>query len=132
MPSFRFENPREFGERAKLLRKTAPKAERFLWNALSALRDETGLRFRRQHPLHPYIADFACTKARLIIELDGASHDVRYVYDAKRDADLRSRGWIIMRFNNEDVEKNLEGVVLTILERTRELYRPTPNPSRKR
>jgi primosomal protein N' (replication factor Y) len=92
MASFHYQTPREYGKRAKALRKQSPKTERLLWNALSALRKETKLHFRRQHPLPPYIADFACIKAGLIVELDGMSHDARQIYDAKRDAILRDRG----------------------------------------
>ena len=119
MPSFHYKTPRTYGQRAKTLRKLAPKAERLLWNALSALRTETKLHFRRQHPLPPYIADFACVKARLIIELDGMSHDMRQAYDKKRDTELSRRGWTVMRFSNEEIERNLDGVTLTILETTR-------------
>jgi very-short-patch-repair endonuclease len=111
-----YNTPREYGERAKALRKQAPLAERLLSNALSKLRVETGLRFRRQHPVPPYFADFACVKACLIIELDGASHDARQAYDARREAALRNVGWTIIRFSNADVEKNLNGVVSTIIE----------------
>jgi len=119
MPNYCFEKPREYGERAKALRKLAPQTERILWKALSALRQETGLRFRRQHPVPPYFADFACVRASLIIELDGPSHDARQDYDSQRDTELRRRGWTVMRFSNEEVEKNLEGVVMTILKNVR-------------
>jgi very-short-patch-repair endonuclease len=132
MPSYHYKNPREHSQYAKTLRKLAPKVERLLWRALSALRIETGLRFRRQHPLRSYIADFACVKARVIVELDGASHDARQEYDVRREAVLNGRGWTILRFSNEEVECNLEGVVLTILEKVHSVYQPTPNPSRKR
>jgi len=115
-----YQNSRDYGQRAKALRKQAPKTERLLWNALSMLRLETGLRFRRQHPLPPYFADFVCVKARLIVELDGPSHDVRQDYDAKRETELRTQGWMIMRFSNEEIENNLEGVVLIIIEKVRE------------
>ena len=76
--------------------------------------------------MHPYIADFACIKAHLIIELDGPSHDARQVYDAQREAELRSRGWTIIRFTNEDVEKNLEGVILTIMEKIQKFLPALP------
>jgi very-short-patch-repair endonuclease len=59
-----------------------------------------GLHFRRQHPVGPYVADYACVKARLIVELDGNSHDERIDYDAARDADLEAMRWRILRFPN--------------------------------
>ncbi len=95
--------------------------ERLLWNALCELKKEAGLKFRRQQPLHPYIADFACMAVRLVIELDGPSHDSRQIYDAKREDDLNKMGWAILRFTNEDVRANLEGVVSMILGKAREL-----------
>jgi very-short-patch-repair endonuclease len=116
-------------DRARKLRKQSPKAERLLWNALSAIRKQTKLKFRRQHPLQPYIADFACIEARLIIELDGPSHDRRAVYDAKREIELRSRGWTVLRFSNDQVENNLNGVVLTIANQAKTmLVSPPPTP----
>src|ERR1700733_16113524 len=101
MPVVHYKNPREYSRRAKQLRKGSPLPERLLWNALCELRKETGLKFRRQQPLHPYIADFACMKARLVVELDGPSHDTRLAYDAKRDLDLQKMGWTVIRFTNE-------------------------------
>jgi very-short-patch-repair endonuclease len=93
------------------------------------MRKETKLKFRRQHPLHPYIVDFACVEARLIIELDDASHDTRQAYDAEREKALRKRGWTIMRFTNEEIADNLEGVILTILNQTMAaLASPPPAP----
>lgn len=122
-----FKNSPVHIDRAKSLRKIGTLAERLLWNALTGMRQETKLKFRRQHPLHPYIADFACIKAKLIVELDGISHDARPVYDKERDAVLRRRGWRILRFANDDVLNNLEGVVLTILNSANQaLPRPLP------
>jgi very-short-patch-repair endonuclease len=88
--------------RARQLRKRLTEAEAILWVRLRAL---PGIRFRRQHPVGPYIADFACTRARLIVELDGATHgtEEERSYDAHRDAFLRSRGWRVLRIPNVDV-----------------------------
>jgi len=90
-------------------------AERLLWNTLRSLPNYLNFRFRRQHPLHPYIADFACLKRKLIVELDGYSHDFSQKYDAFRDEHLRHLGYTVLRFSNDDVLNNLEGVVATIL-----------------
>ncbi len=128
-----YKNPPESYQHAKYLRKIGPVAERLLWNALCMLKEEQGLKFRRQQPLHPYIVDFACMKARLAIELDGFSHDARQDYDARREADIRKMGWTMMRFSNDEVLSNLEGVVVTIIEKAKQLApeQPSPNPSRK-
>lgn len=78
-----------------------------------------GVKFRRQHPLHPYIVDFVCLKARLIVEVDGVSHDTRIAYDAKRTAYLESKGFQVIRFANQDIAQDVAGVVLTILREAR-------------
>jgi very-short-patch-repair endonuclease len=116
-----YKNPPNYIQRAKELRKQLPIAERRLWGALCSLKQQTGLKFRRQHPVHPYIADFACVAARLIIELDGMSHDTRQTYDARRDAYLQEKSWMVIRFSNDDVQNNLKGVVLTIMGKIDEL-----------
>jgi len=130
MSGYHYKNSPADGQRAKLLRKQAPMCERLLWNALSALHEETGIRFRRQHPLPPYFADFACVKARVVIEIDGASHDTggAQAYDGHRDIELRKRGWLVIRYLNEDVQTNLEGVVLTILQHVRSRLPAHPQP----
>jgi very-short-patch-repair endonuclease len=116
--------------RAKALRKGAPLAERLLWEALRATAKNEGLRFRRQHPIHPYIVDLVCLKANLVIEIDGSSHDSRRLYDQQRDAYLKNLDYEVMRFTNEDVRQNLENVVLMVLncavERIGSLHAPLP------
>ena len=98
--------------RARQLRKSMTQAEIILWSRLR--RDAVaGRRFRRQHPIGPYIADFACVPVRLDVELDGATHgtDDEIGRDERRDAYLRSRGFKVLRFSNVDIYKNLEGVL---------------------
>ncbi len=124
----KYKNSRQYNFRAKELRKQAPRTEQLVWNALRELRKETILKFRRQHPLSPYVADFACVAARLIVELDGDSHDGRQSYDARRDADLKDRGWHILRIKNDDVFSNLEGVIETILKTAQERLPQTSGP----
>jgi very-short-patch-repair endonuclease len=137
VPESQFKNSRVFCHRAKQLRQQAPMPERLLWNALSELKKATGLKFRRQHPVQPYILDFACVAVHLAIELDGPSHDKRQAYDARRTEDLQKLGWTVIRFTNEDVRENLEGVVLTLLAKVAELQvegqtsGPSLSPSRK-
>ena len=97
-------------KRSQLLRRAMTEAERALWRELRY--DRLGCRFRRQHPIPPYIVDFACLEAKLVVEADGGQHaDSR---DQQRDAYLRRQGWRILRFWNNDVLQNRVGVVLTI------------------
>ena len=97
-------------ERAKSLRQTMTRAERLLWRYLKAHHLD-GLGFRRQVPMGPYIADFVCHAAQLVIEIDGETHDfeARQRYDARRDAWFASRGYFVLRIPNEEVLRNLEG-----------------------
>jgi very-short-patch-repair endonuclease len=103
--------------RAKELRQSMTRAETLLWRYLKAGHLD-GLSFRRQAPMGPYIVDFVCHAARLIIELDGEPHDTpeRRRSDRVRDLWLKSRGIRVLRFTNEQVLKELEGVLFTIRE----------------
>jgi len=89
------------------------RAEAVLWRYLRNWHIG-GLRFRRQHPIGRYIADFCCVERRLVIELDGLSHEERDAYDAARSADLAARGYGVLRFLNDDVLRDPEAVVLAI------------------
>src|SRR6266403_2587503 len=101
--------------RAKQLRQAMTRAETLLWRYLKANRID-GLGFRRQTPIQNYIADFVCFSAKLIVDLDGESHDFeeRQKADQKRDAFFLSKGFQVLRFTNDQVMSNLEGVVETI------------------
>jgi very-short-patch-repair endonuclease len=101
--------------RAKQLRQTITPAETLLWRYLKANRID-GLGFRRQFPIRNYIADFACLTIRLIVELDGESHDFdeQQKADQTRDAFLVSEGFQVLRFTNEPALSNLQGVVEVI------------------
>ncbi|MGT2435896.1 endonuclease domain-containing protein [Bradyrhizobium betae] len=102
--------------RAKRLRREMTRAETLLWRHLKADR-LAGLAFRRQTPMGPYIADFIAHSCKLVVELDGESHtfEERLRHDERRDQWFVSRGYRVIRFANDDVMKNLEGVVLSIL-----------------
>ncbi|MBK1670330.1 DNA methylase [Rhodovibrio sodomensis] len=95
------------------LRRQPTEAERRLWQVLRA-RQLHGLKFRREHGLERYIVDFACPEARLIVELDGGQHADRAARDAARTQVLESKGYTVLRFWNNDVLENLEGVVEVI------------------
>jgi very-short-patch-repair endonuclease len=100
-------------ENARKLRKDMTDAEHALWRLLRDRRME-GWRFRRQEPIDRYIVDFICFEARLIIEVDGGQHS-ESESDKKRDAHLRSQGFCVLRFWNNDVLSNPDGVQQTLI-----------------
>ena len=104
--------------RARDLRGKLTNAEALLWPQLR--RGIRGLRFRRQHPIGPYIADFASIPVRLVIEIDGATHSTEKerLHDARRDAFLRARSWQIVRVTNEEVYRSLDAVLELIWQRS--------------
>ena len=101
--------------RAKQLRENATDAEHKLWCALEALPME-GSHFRRQVPIGPYVADFGCLAARLLIELDGGHHSREDIQarDAERQGWLEREGYRVLRFWNSEIKDNLPGVIETI------------------
>ncbi|TWT20163.1 endonuclease domain-containing protein [Luteimonas marina] len=105
-------------DRARELRRDMTDAERRLWRCLR-LRQLDGFRFRRQVLVGPYIADFACLEAELLVEVDGGQHDGAEG-DPVRDAFLRRHGFRILRFWNNEVLADLEGVCEVIQHRLAE------------
>ncbi len=105
---------------ARRLRAEMTDPERVLWSKLRR-RQLEGHRFRRQVPLGPYVADFACMEPKLVVELDGHQHGDRIDHDARRTEWLEGQGFHVLRFGNPDVRENLEGVLLTIANALREL-----------
>ena len=105
----------EMLERAKKLRREMTPAEKILWKQLKANRLQ-GLHFRRQQVVHGYYPDFYCHQHELIVELDGGIHEFQKEYDAEREAYLISLGFRIIRFTNEEITKNLKGVLQRIVE----------------
>ena len=99
--------------RARALRNRQTKAESLLWYVLRNRR-LCGLKFRRQFPVEPFIADFACVEARLIVEIDGGYHDYTYADDRSRQRRLEQSGWKVLRFSNEDVLDDVEAVAVAI------------------
>ena len=115
--------------RARRLRRDASDAERQLWFRLRDRRLEDR-KFSRQKPIGPYIVDFVCREADLIVEVDGGQHADRVVEDAARTAYLESLGYRVIRFWNDEVLSNTDGVLEMIL---RELAAgPSPQPSPQR
>ncbi len=102
-------------KRARGLRKLQSDAEQKLWLALRDRRLH-GIKFSRQVPIDRFIADFVCRSAKLIIEVDGGQHDQNAAKDAERTDILSALGYRVVRFWNNDVLSNLDGVMLTILQ----------------
>jgi very-short-patch-repair endonuclease len=109
---------------AKALRTNQTEAEQRLWYHLRAHRFME-LKFKRQKPMGRYIVDFVCEEHRLIIEIDGGQHAEQATYDQQRDAWLCSQGYTVLRFWNNDVMQNLEGV----LEQIHGVLTLSPSPS---
>ena len=97
------------------LRKTMTEEEVMLWSALRGYR-KLGSAFRRQAPVGPYVADFPCRKAKVIIEVDGWHHDLpeQMAHDARRDAWLAERGYRILRLSACDVRKDIDNILRSI------------------
>ena len=113
--------------RARELRRKLTLPEVILWNAIRA-RKLNGARFRRQHPIGPYILDFYCDQAKLAVEIDGAVHDHpdQIGHDQRRTAWLEAQGVAVFRIPAREVLGNLESVLITLRHRTRvgPLHRP--------
>ena len=108
--------------------KTPPTASACSWLHLRAHRLQ-GFKFKRQQPIGFYIVDFVCFEARLIVEADGGHHAEQVEYDTRRDDWLRSQGFTVLRFWNNDILGNTEGVLETILSACRErVDSPSPQP----
>ncbi|AYD01931.1 endonuclease domain-containing protein [Neorhizobium sp. NCHU2750] len=101
--------------RARRLRRELTKAEAAMWNMLRDLRP-LGARFRRETPIGPYIADFAWLSARVVIEVDGDSHETDHGrrHDARRDVFMHSEGFTILRFDNRQVLDGPDYVAIEI------------------
>jgi len=112
--------------RAQSLRREMTDAERLLWSRLR--REQLGVKFRRQHPFGPYIADFACLDPKLVIELDGSQHAEQAGHDHRRDAFFRGHGFQVLRYPSNAPMSNLEGVLTDILQHIG-TGAPPPQPS---
>ena len=100
-------------QRAKELRQQMTPAEKARWQRLRARR-LNGLKFRRQHPLGPFIADFYCAAHRLVVEIDGGIHDLQAERDQVRTEQFEAYGYRLIRFSNAQVEQDIEMVLAEI------------------
>jgi very-short-patch-repair endonuclease len=106
-------------ERARSMRFSPTRSEEWLWRRLSG--SKTGFAFRRQLVIGEHIVDFACTKVRLVVEVDGASHHGRARHDRARDRALHTLGWHVLRVHEHQVFCDRDGVVAAITESARRL-----------
>lgn len=98
-----------------------------MWSVLRA-KQVCGLKFRRQHPIEPWIVDFACSQKMLVVEIDGSYHDYVVEDDLKRQKHLEALGWNVIRFADKEVEQDAEAVARAI---ARELNLPYEFKPRK-
>jgi very-short-patch-repair endonuclease len=117
-------------QRARQLRRDQTDAEQTLW---AHLRDRQlcGAKFRRQHPVGPFVADFCCPQRKLVVELDGGQHAAEVAADQKRSRFLEVQGYRVLRFWNHDVLGNTEAVLERIVEVLSDPH-PCPLPGRAR
>jgi very-short-patch-repair endonuclease len=124
VPKIRPTNPH-----AKALRRNATDVERRVWNAVRN-RQLDGFKFKFQATIGPFVVDFLCAQKRLVVELDGGQHSPEA--DRRRTQYLKGAGYIVLRFWNNDVVENLDGVLQTISARLAALpdfhVAPSPNP----
>ncbi len=113
---------------ARYLRRNQTESEFTFWRLIRG-RQFVGLKFRRQHPIGPYIADFYCPRAKLIIELDGSHDQKQIAYDESRTLFLEKQGYRVLRFWDNDLLLNPDGVVQVILEACTAERAPSPQPS---
>ena len=110
------------------LRKNPTDAEAKLWQHLRH-KQLDGYKFRRQHPLGQYVVDFICLEAMLVIEVDGGQHAEFIRRDERRTAFLEKQGFRVLRFWNNEVLGNINGVTTTIMRVTKEQLSAPPTPS---
>ena len=111
--------------RARSLRSTPTDAEALLWHHLRDRR-MANQKFRRQRPIGPYFADFACLEAKLIVELDGGQHTEAFAYDENRTRFIEAQGYRVLRFWNQEVLTQIDAVRERILQALQE---DSPHPS---
>ena len=115
-------------ERAKAMRSAPTAAEHRLWQIVRAKRF-ADFKFKRQVPIDHYIVDFVCLSRRLIVELDGSQH-ADNLHDVHRDEDLSLQGFQMLRFWNNELFENEDGVAERILDTLRHSPLPNPSPAR--
>ncbi len=112
-------NKKEYVRKRQYLRKKMTRAEIFLWSKLKR-KQLDGLKFRRQYGINNYTVDFYCPELKLAVEIDGGVHgyNSRIVYDKQRQNDIGALGIKVLRYTNNDVIKNINGVLQDIVIKT--------------
>ena len=123
----RVRGSKHLGSLARAQRRQATDAEHLLWTHLRG-RQLMGFKFRRQEVIEPYIVDFVCLDAKLIIEADGGQHAEQIAYDARRTSELETMGYRVMRFWNHEILKELHSVLEQIQSALIEIPSPQPSP----
>lgn len=113
-------------QRARQLRRDSTDAERRVWRALRSSLPQ--YKWRRQMPIGPYFADFACFAERLVVELDGGQHSEAQEYDRARSQFMEANGFRVIRFWNNDVLGNLDGVIEAIAGNLSSPSQPSAGP----
>jgi type I restriction enzyme M protein len=112
-----FFNRIETKDHRRDLRKNATPQEVLLWSRLRS--GQLGVKFRRQHAIGPYIVDFYCIEKKFAIEIDGSQHfeETAVLYDKRRTQFLEAQGCTMIRFPNNEININLDGVLMLVVER---------------
>jgi very-short-patch-repair endonuclease len=110
---------------ARLLRENMNSFENLMWERLKG-KQISGVRFRRQHPIDIFIADFYCHQAKLVVEIDGEVHNLQKDYDVGRTAEMGKYDILVIRFTNTDVITGIEDVISKIEETVRERIKSPP------
>lgn len=121
----------EMRQKARSLRNYATRAETLLWYELRTLKSE-GFKFRRQVPIGPYIVDFVCLSAKLVVEVDGDLHETASAkrHDAHRDAYLRSLGYEVLRIDEPDIRHDAWHVARIIKDKAERMFDDPTRPLR--
>jgi very-short-patch-repair endonuclease len=117
-------------DRARRLRAAQTEAEQAIWFRLRHRRLQCW-KFRSQHEIGPYIVDFVCPDAGLVVELGGGQHGDQQIYDERRTGELQAMGYRVLRFWNNEVLTNIDGV-LEVLAEALASPGPSPQPSPRR
>jgi cyclase len=113
-PSMFYDATKNIFQNARALRDNMTEAEKALWIQLR--NKKLGVRFKPQHPIYMFIADFYCHSCKLVVEVDGEIHNMQKDYDEARTAEIERFGIKVIRFSNEEILNNIENVINTIKE----------------